>query len=65
MKKEKKMITAKNISMSGIVVAAGSFISVPTAAETVRPNVLWITSEDNNIDWIGCYGNKQFITIKI
>src|SRR6056297_1192747 len=23
-----------------------------------RPNILWLTSEDNNIDWVGCYGNK-------
>lgn len=22
------------------------------------PNILWLTSEDNNIDWVGCYGNK-------
>lgn len=22
-----------------------------------RPNILWLTSEDNNVDWIGCYGN--------
>ena len=21
-----------------------------------RPNILWITSEDNGISWIGCYG---------
>ncbi len=29
------------------------------AAETaVRPNILWITSEDNSSHWLGCYGNK-------
>lgn len=22
-----------------------------------RPNILWLTSEDNNINWVGCYGN--------
>jgi len=22
-----------------------------------RPNILWLTSEDNNISWVGCYGN--------
>ncbi len=27
--------------------------------ETLEPpNILWLTSEDNNIDWVGCYGNK-------
>ena len=23
-----------------------------------RPNILWLTSEDNNIQWVGCYGNE-------
>lgn len=23
-----------------------------------RPNILWITSEDNSARWLGCYGNK-------
>jgi len=22
-----------------------------------KPNILWLTSEDNNVTWIGCYGN--------
>ena len=24
-----------------------------------RPNILWITSEDNNVNWVGCYGNPH------
>ena len=24
-----------------------------------RPNILWITSEDNDKQWLGCYGNQQ------
>lgn len=24
-----------------------------------RPNILWLTSEDNDKQWLGCYGNKQ------
>ena len=24
-----------------------------------RPNILWITSEDNSSTWLGCYGNTQ------
>jgi len=31
-----------------------AFIS---AAE--QPNILWITSEDNDYGWLGCYGNEQ------
>ncbi len=22
-----------------------------------RPNILWLTCEDNNVNWVGCYGN--------
>ncbi|MEO0414488.1 MAG: sulfatase, partial [Verrucomicrobiota bacterium] len=27
-----------------------------------RPNILWITSEDNSISWVGCYGAKNVET---
>lgn len=30
-----------------------------------RPNILWITSEDNASHWIGCYGNRQSQTPRI
>jgi N-sulfoglucosamine sulfohydrolase len=30
-----------------------------------RPNILWITSEDNNIQWVGCYGNPNGDTPRI
>ncbi|NQZ59734.1 MAG: sulfatase, partial [Lentisphaeraceae bacterium] len=30
-----------------------------------RPNILWLTSEDNNINWIGCYGNPHANTPNI
>lgn len=30
-----------------------------------RPNILWITSEDNSHHWIGCYGNDQASTPNI
>jgi N-sulfoglucosamine sulfohydrolase len=33
------------------------FISLSFAAE--RPNIIWITSEDNAASWLGCYGNKE------
>ncbi|MEO1525457.1 MAG: sulfatase-like hydrolase/transferase [Planctomycetota bacterium] len=32
--------------------------SAVCAAEE-RPNILWITSEDNGISWVGCYGSKN------
>jgi arylsulfatase A-like enzyme len=30
-----------------------------------KPNILWITSEDNASHWIGCYGNRQSQTPRI
>ncbi len=24
-----------------------------------RPNILWLTSEDNSASWLGCYGNRH------
>ena len=33
---------------------ASIFASSAQAAD--RPNILWITSEDNGVSWIGCYG---------
>lgn len=37
--------------------------SFATAAE--RPNILWLTSEDNNVNWVGCYGNPYAETPNI
>jgi arylsulfatase A-like enzyme len=28
-------------------------------AEKTKPNILWMTSEDNSIEWISCYGSKN------
>ena len=44
-----------------LVLLAASF---PLLAQN-RPNILWITSEDNSSHWIGCYGNKQAQTPRI
>ncbi|MDG2383339.1 MAG: sulfatase-like hydrolase/transferase [Pirellulaceae bacterium] len=30
-----------------------------SAAPSDRPNVLWITSEDNGVSWVGCYGGTN------
>ena len=34
-----------------------SFTCVVGAKTVERPNILWLTSEDNNVRWVGCYGN--------
>ena len=39
--------------------------SLTGLAADERPNLLWITSEDNSISWIGCYGSKNTETPNI
>jgi arylsulfatase A-like enzyme len=36
-----------------------------TASAADRPNILWLTSEDNNVNWVGCYGNPHAETPNI
>ena len=33
--------------------------------EGERPNILWLTCEDNNVNWVGCYGNPNAETPNI
>ena len=35
-----------------------SVIAAETPGPSERPNILWLTSEDNSAEWIGCYGNS-------
>lgn len=37
--------------------------SIGNAAD--KPNVLWLTCEDNNVNWVGCYGNPYAETPNI
>jgi len=41
-------------------VCAYSVIAIGAVSE--KPNILWITSEDNSISWISCYGSKNVQT---
>lgn len=47
-----------------VITALITVVPLSTAAEQ-KPNILWITSEDNSSHWIGCYGNKQTSTPRI
>lgn len=49
----------KNLSI--LIICAAAFLG--QAAD--RPNILWLTSEDNSYHWIGCYGNKDAKTPNI
>ncbi|MCU0780705.1 MAG: sulfatase-like hydrolase/transferase, partial [Akkermansiaceae bacterium] len=35
------------------------------ASAADRPNILWITSEDNAAHWLGCYGNAEARTPRL
>lgn len=39
----------------GVVALLLILTSVASAAD--KPNILWLTCEDNNVNWVGCYGN--------
>ena len=39
--------------------------TLPLTGKDIKPNILWITSEDNSIEWISCYGSKNAKTPNI
>ncbi len=43
----------------GLWIACLALLVTPVlcAVEQERPNILWLTCEDNNVNWVGCYGN--------
>jgi len=52
------------------VVSAGGALAAENdapenAATAERPNILWLTCEDNNVNWVGCYGNPYADTPNI
>ncbi len=42
-----------------------AILSAATAIANDKPNILWITSEDNGIAWVGCYGGTNAKTPSI
>jgi N-sulfoglucosamine sulfohydrolase len=57
------MIKQKTFLISTILLSLVLLFSSASAQE--RPNILWLTSEDNNIHWVGCYGNEHAETPNI
>jgi N-sulfoglucosamine sulfohydrolase len=41
------------------------FTITSTLTAIEKPNILWLTCEDNSASWIGCYGNEQANTPNI
>ena len=52
---------------AGLLCLAGTtFVGAQkSCADDDRPNILWVTSEDNSHHWIGCYGNEDAKTPNI
>ena len=48
--------------MKRIVILLTLLAVIGTADAQDRPNILWLTSEDNSHHWIGCYGNENATT---
>ena len=42
-----------------VLVVLGAFSTSRMASAKDRPNILWITSEDNGISWVSCYGGTN------
>lgn len=52
---------------TGFLLACSLLVAAPGRADQhdARPNILWITSEDNAAHWLGCYGNEDAQTPRI
>lgn len=48
-----------SLSIAWLLTCATSLITAE------QPNILWITSEDNGAEWLGCYGNAQAQTPRL
>lgn len=51
--------------MHVLAMALAFFFVGQVSAKQVRPNILWITSEDNGVAWVSCYGGVNAQTPSI
>ncbi|MCP5534804.1 MAG: sulfatase [Akkermansiaceae bacterium] len=51
--------------MKALLLLVSVLVIFPTAFAAEKPNILWITSEDNDYGWLGCYGNKEAQTPRL
>lgn len=54
----------KSVGMASSVLMAGS-MNFACSGKKERPNILWVTSEDNSPTYVGCYGNPFATTPNI
>lgn len=60
------MKTIKTLATCTIMLCGATLFGLGNNAMAAeRPNILWLTSEDNNVNWVGCYGNPYAETPNI
>ena len=72
MKQPSSRLGHRNIVIHCLLQVAGfstgatvALLTADFATATERPNILWITSEDNAAHWLGCYGNSDARTPRL
>lgn len=55
------LVCALSLLLPGVTTS----VAEPGLEQRERPNILWITSEDNSISWVSCYGSKNAKTPNI
>ena len=58
----KQSLSRRHSVVLGLLLLA---IGSSPASAADRPNILWLTCEDNNVNWVGCYGNPHADTPNI
>ena len=61
----KAPIIPPRIFVYGLILLAALASNLQRANSADQPNILWITSEDNGISWVGCYGGTNAQTPSI
>ena len=57
------LLTTLLLSLLAVLPLSAQDNAKPAKAD--RPNILWLTCEDNNVNWVGCYGNPHAETPNI
>ncbi len=45
-----------------LLLSSTTFLGTLIAKASVRPNILWVNSEDNGAQWLSCYGSPNALT---
>ncbi|MCP4788311.1 MAG: sulfatase-like hydrolase/transferase [Fuerstiella sp.] len=61
----KNTVTSIVLALFGITAWLGAAAPAVILADVVKPNILWITSEDNGVSWVSCYGGTNAKTPSI